>query len=258
MKGENRALIVIFRPGKLMKAGEMQELFKGSYPVFLEMEAVQFKCWWCDDEKGEWGAFYIFETENDLKTYVQSERWTKVIPEKYGCVPEWRAVEPGPILSKMIVTDPSVRGRESAGFNTITKVETSGAPGAIGPYSQAVLAGEFLFVSGQIALDPETGEMVKGAIMEQTERVLKNISAILAAAGLGFNDVVKAEVFLKDMSDFKTVNEIYESRFKGSVKPARQAVGVAALPRGALVEISCIAFAGPSRLPLKKGRPWIL
>jgi len=244
MKGNKRALTVTFRPLEPIKTKAMQELFRGSYPVFLNMDTVQFKCWWCDEEKGEWGAFYIFETEDALRTYVESERWTRVIPEKYGCVPEWRAVEPGPILSKMIVTDPLGKVSESAKSRSVKKVETSGAPRAIGPYSQAVSAGDFLFVSGQIALDPGTGELIKGAIREQTERVLANISAILEAAGLGFNDVVKSEVFLKNMGDFNGMNEVYEARFSGPAKPARYTVEVASLPRGALVEISCTAFAG--------------
>ncbi|RJR26008.1 MAG: hypothetical protein C4582_02710 [Desulfobacteraceae bacterium] len=206
------------------------------------METVQFKSWWCDEEKGEWGAFYLFETEDALRDYVTSERWTKVIPAKYGCAPTWRAVEPGPVLSKKIVTDFSDNKAGDSTSKGITGIETALAPKAIGPYSQAVSANGFLFVSGQLGIDPGTGEMVKGDVKEQTARVLDNISAILAARGLGFEHVVKVEVFLKSMADFQVMNQVYEKRFKGPVRPARQAFAVAALPKEALVEISCIAF----------------
>jgi 2-iminobutanoate/2-iminopropanoate deaminase len=244
MAGGKRALMAVFKPAKLKSVSEMQEMFRGSYPVFRDMESVQFKSWWIDEENGEWGAFYLFDTEESLRRYVESERWLKVVPEKYGCVPQWRAVEPGPILSKIKVTNALGKIDADACGKWPVKVETKSAPAAIGPYSQGVRAGDFLFVSGQIALDPETGEMVGGSIREQTERVLDNLSAILEAAGLGLGSVVRADVFLKDMRDFKVMNEVYERRFGSGVKPARQAVGVGELPRGALVEISCIAFAG--------------
>jgi hypothetical protein len=104
MGAGKRALMCVFRPAKLKTTLEMQEWFAGSYPRFLEMETVEFKCWWCDQEKGEWGAFYVFESERALNDYVASDIWQKVVPEKYGCVPTWRAVEPGPVLSKKIVT----------------------------------------------------------------------------------------------------------------------------------------------------------
>lgn len=121
------------------------------------------------------------------------------------------------------------------------KVETENAPKAIGPYSQAILANGFLFVSGQIPIDPKTGELVAPTIRTQTTQVLNNIEAILKAAGLGFEHVVKTEVFLKDMQDFKEMNALYAERFAHSIKPARQAFQVAKLPMDALIEISCIA-----------------
>ena len=123
-----------------------------------------------------------------------------------------------------------------------TKV-TSSAPAAIGPYSQAVLAGNLLLCSGQIPLDPATGEMVSGEIRGQAEQVMTNIAAVLSAAGAGFNDVVKATVYLVDMNDFGVVNEVYGSCFSGH-KPARSTVAVKALPRGALLEIEVIACRG--------------
>ncbi len=129
-----------------------------------------------------------------------------------------------------------------------TSVSTRDAPAAIGPYSQAILAGGLLFTSGQIALDPETGGMVEGGVAGQTERVLANLRAVLDAAGLTPAHVVKTTIFLANMSDFQTVNEIYGRFFgcgDGAVPPARSTVAVAELPRRALVEIEAIAAAGP-------------
>ncbi len=126
----------------------------------------------------------------------------------------------------------------------LQKVETEKAPQAIGPYSQAVTAGEYLFVSGQIPIDPATGKLVEGEIKEQTAQVLDNLKAILEAFGIGFDRVVKTEVYLKDIGDFGAVNEVYASRFSHDVKPARQAMQVAKLPMDATVEISCIAYTG--------------
>jgi 2-iminobutanoate/2-iminopropanoate deaminase len=119
-------------------------------------------------------------------------------------------------------------------------VLTPHAPAAIGPYSQAVQIGNELYCSGQIPIDPETGELVQGDISAQTERVLQNLGAVLCAAGCHFADVVKATVFLVDMNDFAAVNAVYD-RYLGATKPARSTVAVAALPRGARVEIDCIA-----------------
>lgn len=119
-------------------------------------------------------------------------------------------------------------------------VETDKAPKAIGPYSQAVVAGEFVFCSGQVALDPATGELVAGGIKEQTGRALENLKAVLEAAGTRLGAVTSATVYLKDLNDFKGMNEVYAQIF-GAHKPARATVGVSELPKSALVEISCIA-----------------
>lgn len=125
----------------------------------------------------------------------------------------------------------------------IEKIETKEAPQAIGPYSQGVAVGEFIFFSGQIPLDPATGALVGGGIVEQTERVMANMEAALRGAGLGFEQVVKTTIFLVDLTDFATVNEIYGRRFAG-VFPARSTVQVSALPKGAKIEIEWIAWAG--------------
>jgi len=119
-------------------------------------------------------------------------------------------------------------------------VSTDKAPKAIGPYSQAIAAGDLIFVSGQIPLDPQTQQMVQGDVRAQTERVMENLSAILSAGGVGFGDVVKASIFLVDLNDFAVVNEVYGKRFP-SAPPARSTVQVAALPKGARVEIDVIA-----------------
>ena len=120
-------------------------------------------------------------------------------------------------------------------------ISTSEAPGAIGPYSQAVRNGRFLFCSGQIPLDPKSGEIVAGDIAAQTRRVLDNIGAVLKAEKLTFNHVVKTTIFLINLGDFQTVNQIYGSYFKHD-PPARSTVQVAALPKGANVEIEVIAM----------------
>ncbi len=122
-------------------------------------------------------------------------------------------------------------------------VHTDEAPKAIGPYSQAVRAGDFLFLSGQTPLDPATGLLVEGGVREQAARVFQNLEAVLQAAGVGMEAVVKATVFLKDMDDFAAVNEVYASRFAGDF-PARSTVQVARLPKDALVEIEMIAYVG--------------
>jgi 2-iminobutanoate/2-iminopropanoate deaminase len=120
-------------------------------------------------------------------------------------------------------------------------ISTENAPGAIGPYSQAVRAGNLVFCSGQIPLDPQTGEFVSDDIAGQTRQVLKNLSAVLEAAGTSLNNVVKTTVFLSDMNDFVKMNEIY-AEFFGENKPARATVQAARLPRDAKVEIECIAL----------------
>ena len=125
-------------------------------------------------------------------------------------------------------------------------VSTAGAPKAIGPYSQAVRANGFLFTAGQVALDPRTGELVAGGIAEQTTRALENLRAILKEAGADFSQVVKTTVFLVDMADFTPMNEVY-ARALGDHRPARSTVAVAALPRGARVEIEVIAMVSGER-----------
>ncbi|CAN5797643.1 RidA family protein [soil metagenome] len=120
-------------------------------------------------------------------------------------------------------------------------VTSPNAPVAIGPYSQAVRAGSFLFLSGQIALDPSTGVLVKGTIEDETNRVLENLSAILEAGGASFAQVVRTTIYLTDLGDFQKVNETYGKRFSGVV-PARATVQVSALPKGARVEIDAIAI----------------
>ena len=122
-------------------------------------------------------------------------------------------------------------------------ITTDKAPGAIGPYSQAIKAGGFVFCSGQIPIDPATGNFVSDAIGEQTEQVLKNMSAVLEAAGSSLNNVVKTTVFLADMNDFAEMNEIY-GRYFSDNKPARATVEAARLPRDARVEIECVALVG--------------
>ena len=122
-----------------------------------------------------------------------------------------------------------------------TAVVTKDAPGAIGPYSQAIRVGEMLFASGQIPIDPATGAIVEGGIAEQTARACENLKAVLAAAGVGFAQVAKTTVFLKDMKDFAAMNEVYARHFK-SEAPARSTVEVARLPKDVMVEIDVIAL----------------
>jgi 2-iminobutanoate/2-iminopropanoate deaminase len=122
-------------------------------------------------------------------------------------------------------------------------IATDRAPRAIGPYSQAVRAGDLVFASGQIPIDPATGEFVAGGIAEQTEQVLRNLTAVFSAAGLGLNQVVKTTVFLANMDDFTAMNEVY-GRFFGAEPPARATVEAARLPRDARVEIEAIAVIG--------------
>lgn len=120
-------------------------------------------------------------------------------------------------------------------------VHTENAPAAIGPYSQGIVAGNFLFTAGQIALDPATGQIVQGDVAAQTERVMRNLTAVLEDAGASWSDVVKTTVYLQDMADFPRVNEVY-GRVIGDARPARSTVQVAGLPRGVLVEIDAVAI----------------
>ena len=120
-------------------------------------------------------------------------------------------------------------------------VSTDKAPKAIGPYSQAIVAGDLVFTSGQIPLDPQTQQMVQGYVRAQAERVMENLSAVLSGAGASFATVVKATIFLADLNDFAAVNEVYGKRFPNA-PPARSTVQVAALPKGARVEIDLVAM----------------
>lgn len=122
-------------------------------------------------------------------------------------------------------------------------IQTAAAPKAIGPYSQAVESGGFIFLSGQIAIDPKSNEVIKGDTREQTIRVMENVKAVLGAAGVGFKNVVKATIFLTDLGDFAAVNEIYGTYFNEQ-PPARSTVQVAALPKGVSVEVEIIAERG--------------
>lgn len=122
----------------------------------------------------------------------------------------------------------------------IQTIQTSGAPAAIGPYSQAVTANGFLFTAGQIALDPASGQLSTGDISAQTEIVMRNLHAVLQAARLDWTDVVKTTLYLTDLAAFSVVNDIY-GRWLGAARPARSTVQVSALPRGALVEIDAVA-----------------
>ena len=119
-------------------------------------------------------------------------------------------------------------------------ISTNAAPAAIGPYSQAIEAGGIVFCSGQVGLDPADGQLVSGGVEEQAERVLRNLGAVLDAAGLAFADVVKTTVFLADLADFEQMNAVY-GRFFTDPWPARSTIGVAALPRGARIEIEAVA-----------------
>jgi 2-iminobutanoate/2-iminopropanoate deaminase len=122
-------------------------------------------------------------------------------------------------------------------------VHTDQAPAAIGPYSQANVAGNMVFVSGQLGLDEKTGSFVDGGVREQTDKALRNMKAVLAAAGATLDDVVACTVYLKDMNDFVVMNEVYAQYFQG-VAPSRAAIEVARLPKDGIVEISCIAVKG--------------
>lgn len=128
-------------------------------------------------------------------------------------------------------------------MTTRTKIATPSAPAAIGPYSQAVVAGGFVWCSGQIALDPATGQLIDGDVTAQAERALENLKAVLAASGSDVSRVVRCTVFLVRMSDFAAVNAVYGRYFTGDAPPSRSTVAVAELPRGAQVEIDCIALA---------------
>lgn len=122
------------------------------------------------------------------------------------------------------------------------QVSSQDAPLAIGPYSQAIIAGDYIFCSGQISLDPASGELVGETIEEQTARVINNLEAVLKEAGSDLSRVVKTEVYLQDMNDFQAMNEVYASRFTSDPKPARVTVEVSRLPKGAKIEVACVAL----------------
>ena len=139
-----------------------------------------------------------------------------------------------------------IRARSGGSFsasNVSTFISTSEAPAAVGPYSQAVRIGSTIYCAGQIPLDPKSGQIVSGDIAAQTRRVLDNVAAILKAEGLTFDNIVKTTIFLTNLGDFQTVNEVYGSYFRNQ-PPARSTVQVSALPKGANVEIEVIAVAG--------------
>lgn len=128
-------------------------------------------------------------------------------------------------------------------MSTLTSVDCTSAPAAIGPYSQAVRAGDFIYLSGQLPVTPGENQIVDGDIIVQTARVLDNLAAVLAEASLGLADVLKTTIFLKDLSDFSAVNDVYSHYFNSGVLPARSTVEVAALPKNASVEIEAIAYS---------------
>lgn len=123
----------------------------------------------------------------------------------------------------------------------LKSVTTDKAPKAIGPYSQAIVTGDVIFCAGQVALDPKTGELVSGDIREQTRRVIDNLAAVLEASGAGLDRVTKTTVFLTDFAEFGAMNEVYAEKF-GAHRPARSTVQISTLPRGARIEIECIAM----------------
>ena len=123
------------------------------------------------------------------------------------------------------------------------EIKTTSAPDPVGPYSQAIKAGELIFCSGQIALDPKTGKLVTAGIEAETSRVMENLKAVLKATGSSLDRVVKTTIFVRDMADFGRINSVYGSYFNNTVPPARSTVQVAELPKGAGVEIECIALS---------------
>lgn len=127
---------------------------------------------------------------------------------------------------------------------TKKRIQTDHAPAAIGAYSQAIKIGDFIYTAGQLGLDPSTGVLVEGGIVEQARRVLENLSAVLQAAGSSLDQVVKTTVFLSDMANFAAMNEVYKQYFNTDTPPARSTVQAAALPLGAMVEIKCVAVGG--------------
>lgn len=128
--------------------------------------------------------------------------------------------------------------------NNLERIECKDAPAAIGPYSQAIKAGGYIFVSGQLPIDPTSGTLIKNDISVQTDLVISNMEKILASCGVGLENVVKVDVFLSDIGDFSDMNEVYSSRFTSDIKPARCVIQAAGLPKDVDIEISCVAFTG--------------
>lgn len=128
-------------------------------------------------------------------------------------------------------------------MNSMKKIDSRNVPAAAGPYSQAIKVGDFVFCSGQIGLDPKTNLLVTGGIEKEVKQTLINLSTVLKAAKLSFKDVIKVEIFVTEMKNFVAVNNVYAAFFTFDPKPARQTIGVASLPKGANIEISCIAYA---------------
>jgi 2-iminobutanoate/2-iminopropanoate deaminase len=139
---------------------------------------------------------------------------------------------------------PAPAGRHHEGMTERRIIRTDAAPAAIGPYSQAVVHGGLVYCSGQIALDPRTQELVQGGVEAQARRALQNLEGVLAASGSSLKEALRLTVYLKDIADFPKVNAVYAEFFPADAPPARATVGVGALPKGALVEIDCIAAAG--------------
>ncbi|EDL08846.1 heat-responsive protein 12, partial [Mus musculus] len=158
----------------------------------------------------------------------------------------WRYVDKSgcSYLPSFLLLEGLQEGRISMSSIIRKVISTTKAPAAIGPYSQAVQVDRTIYISGQVGLDPSSGQLVPGGVVEEAKQALKNLGEILKAAGCDFNNVVKTTVLLADMNDFGTVNEIYKTYFQGSL-PARAAYQVAALPRGSRVEIEAIAVQGP-------------
>ena len=138
---------------------------------------------------------------------------------------------------------------DNQGMPLKTRITSTSAPAAIGPYAQAVRVGDLVYTSGQVAIDPKTGNLIEGGVTEQTEQVCENLRAVLNEAHLNFTNVLKTTVFLKDMADFGAMNEVYARYFapEDVVPPARSTVQVAGLPKNALVEIECIAMNDTAR-----------
>lgn len=160
---------------------------------------------------------------------------------KSGFAAVWRHLRCLLFWSAICYHQPFVRNNLSTVYMSMEAIATDKAPGAIGPYSQAIRAGDFLYCSGQIPIDPATGEFVSSDVAEQTEQVLRNLAEVLEAGGSNLGKVVKTTVFLRDMADFGAMNEVYARHF-AETKPARATVAAAGLPKDALVEIECVAL----------------